>query len=554
MNKTITTAVITALLAAGSVADAQPIVVWRPPMNCATNDGLKWSGTAWVCGSALTGSGTANRVTKWITGTSIGDTAFPIDDAAGTLMLGDAAGDVVDINGDLTKFGATGGDGSSYLSSQTLNFGYAQNVTYDGWINFNGYNNGATQFRNLIVGDGKGAAIAYAEGSTKRFGAAAGALSGTFQGGTLLYAQTASADVAITAHTTGEDRDVFIGVDDNQNYARIGTTTAQSLVFRTSNADRVTIDSSGNITTVGNTTLGDTPASDVHTINGVTTIKGGTTTTAAVPTGTVLAIEQADASNLSVALRGTVQKQIAFGNATSGEDGFVRYDPSRRMYIGVAGSTRIFIGSSGQIQMGDTSGSSISDNLDVLTIGNSGTAQTADTALINLSHTGSFNATAASRIATGALISMTDTRSAGANNVTNRALSVTSSGAQVNLAIETGDGDNRFNVTSGLSRFDGHVEAAGTDPTLSSCGTSPSIIGSDTAGVVTLGTANPTACTVTFATAYTTNAPACVVTHQINIAVPLYFSAISTSGFTVTTSTGANLNAGKFDYICVGVP
>jgi hypothetical protein len=102
-----------------------------------------------------------------------------------------------------------------------------------------------------------------------------------------------------------------------------------------------------------------------------------------------------------------------------------------------------------------------------------------------------------------------------------------------------------------------HFQASGTDPAVSSCGTSPSIIGSDTAGTVTIGTGGTaTACTITFATGFTTNAPACVITSQMSTAIGLYISASSTSAFTVTNANppSAFPASGKFNYFCVGVP
>ena len=57
----------------------------------------------------------------------------------------------------------------------------------------------------------------------------------------------------------------------------------------------------------------------------------------------------------------------------------------------------------------------------------------------------------------------------------------------------------------------GHIANSGTAASLGTCGTSPSITGNDTRGVVTLGTAGPTACTIIFAAAYGT-APYCVIT------------------------------------------
>jgi hypothetical protein len=55
---------------------------------------------------------------------------------------------------------------------------------------------------------------------------------------------------------------------------------------------------------------------------------------------------------------------------------------------------------------------------------------------------------------------------------------------------------------------------AGTPTLGSNCGSGATIVGSDTAGKVTLG-AEPTTCTLTFGTAYA-NPPACVGTNETN--------------------------------------
>lgn len=101
----------------------------------------------------------------------------------------------------------------------------------------------------------------------------------------------------------------------------------------------------------------------------------------------------------------------------------------------------------------------------------------------------------------------------------------------------------------GTLSIPGKITVTGTDPTLSSCGTSPTIVGNDTAGVVTVGTGAATECTLTFATTYTAE-PACVVTQHLNSTNPLYFSAKSATAFTVTTSSSASLVGTKFNYVC----
>lgn len=93
-----------------------------------------------------------------------------------------------------------------------------------------------------------------------------------------------------------------------------------------------------------------------------------------------------------------------------------------------------------------------------------------------------------------------------------------------------------------------HLNTSGASPTLSSCGSgTPTITGTDTAGVVTLGT-SATACTITFATAYS-SAPACNVTWQSNLASMSY--TLSKTAITLgQTSTSGNL----INYECFGNP
>lgn len=86
-----------------------------------------------------------------------------------------------------------------------------------------------------------------------------------------------------------------------------------------------------------------------------------------------------------------------------------------------------------------------------------------------------------------------------------------------------------------------------TAPALTSCGTSPAIVGTDIAGEVTMGTGAPTGCVITFNAAYT-GAPFCTVTWQgTPLATQTY--AISTTAITTTqTATSSN----KLDYHCIG--
>jgi adhesin/invasin len=92
----------------------------------------------------------------------------------------------------------------------------------------------------------------------------------------------------------------------------------------------------------------------------------------------------------------------------------------------------------------------------------------------------------------------------------------------------------------------GHWSASSTVPVVSSCGTSPSITGSDTAFTVTVGSVSATTCTVTFAYPFTYT-PVCTVSSQTGtIAV----------GYTKTASaiilTNAALTSDVIDVHCFG--
>lgn len=101
-------------------------------------------------------------------------------------------------------------------------------------------------------------------------------------------------------------------------------------------------------------------------------------------------------------------------------------------------------------------------------------------------------------------------------------------------------------VTGTTGSFTGHLSTGAVPPVLTTCGTTPAIVGSDTAGLITMGTGSPTGCVITFAKAYVTT-PFCSVDWQTSIASMAY--TISTTAITLTqTATSSNL----VNYICIG--
>lgn len=91
-----------------------------------------------------------------------------------------------------------------------------------------------------------------------------------------------------------------------------------------------------------------------------------------------------------------------------------------------------------------------------------------------------------------------------------------------------------------------HVNSMGVAPSLSSCGSGPSIVGSDVAGAVTVKT---TGCTITFSQSYA-NAPACVV---VDSTTPSTSMAYTTTTAHIAISAGLSSSDIIF-YACVGQP
>lgn len=113
----------------------------------------------------------------------------------------------------------------------------------------------------------------------------------------------------------------------------------------------------------------------------------------------------------------------------------------------------------------------------------------------------------------------------------------------------TGTGNTGWKLTSefisGVTISGGHFVVTGTAPALTSCGTSPSIVGSDVAGTITEGTL-ATGCTMTFAGTYGTS-PSCTWYSESNLGF-----TVSPSAAAVTITNVGALSGTKIDYFCGG--
>jgi hypothetical protein len=94
------------------------------------------------------------------------------------------------------------------------------------------------------------------------------------------------------------------------------------------------------------------------------------------------------------------------------------------------------------------------------------------------------------------------------------------------------------------------VASTANTPTMGSCGTSPSISGTDNVMLVTVGTGgSATSCTVTFGSTWTTNAPVC--TAQNDTDKVAYSISTTTSAVTIAAAAAFTASS-KFQVICVG--
>lgn len=97
-------------------------------------------------------------------------------------------------------------------------------------------------------------------------------------------------------------------------------------------------------------------------------------------------------------------------------------------------------------------------------------------------------------------------------------------------------------------QYDGHIVSSGTTPSMGTCGSTPSVNGTDTAGVITVGSGVVTSCTMNFANVWA-NPPVCVESDN-STAVTGDITTTTTSS--ITFGFSATLGGGQVNYICFG--
>ncbi len=96
----------------------------------------------------------------------------------------------------------------------------------------------------------------------------------------------------------------------------------------------------------------------------------------------------------------------------------------------------------------------------------------------------------------------------------------------------------------------GHINSVGPQPFLSSCGTNPTVTGSDNAFSITPGTGSPNSCTVTFAHARNTQ-PTCILQSGTDTTSSVITYTYNKTQL-VATISGVLTTIPSFDVICIG--
>lgn len=111
------------------------------------------------------------------------------------------------------------------------------------------------------------------------------------------------------------------------------------------------------------------------------------------------------------------------------------------------------------------------------------------------------------------------------------------------------------NVTvNGLLQLNGQIgkfKSKGNAPAINSCGTNPSVAGTDNSMLLTMGSGTLTTCSVTFATPWP-QAPHCVAFPQnaTAAATGTTVARISSIDVATLTFTGSNLTSAAYEVLC----
>lgn len=394
------------LVALPSIAIAQPVVSWRPPMNCAADQFLKFNGTVWVCGTVSTFS--TNNVIPKGNGTTLVSSSWT-DNGTTSTTTGRIHSQVASSGITATTNSIVVAEGTSAVNPvlvSILSTGHKKIV----------FGNGTNADDGQIEYDATGRDMRFRTAQTVRLTiSSAGDLNGpgswTLGDNTGADAHAINGAAAITSSDsntatisytgTGQTADRLAG--NFINSGSYNTTLAQRIAYGTQHTCSATESAGGNtsicigglftasglddnralqtnagdvrlnvtggqLLTFGSGTYGDNAAADSHLFNGLTTIKTGTPTTPAAASASSSAIlEVTDGNHNYLSFRGTNQLGMRFTNASAEGDGFWVYTNSRSFLFGTAATVRAEMDVNGKLFLGDTANTAVTgdDALDV---------------------------------------------------------------------------------------------------------------------------------------------------------------------------------------------
>lgn len=124
----------------------------------------------------------------------------------------------------------------------------------------------------------------------------------------------------------------------------------------------------------------------------------------------------------------------------------------------------------------------------------------------------------------------------------------------ISNSLAVGVQQGAFAMTNDVFTAYGHFgvapfgAVAGNKPTMGTCGTSPTVTGADSAGIITVGTGTVTSCALNFKTTFA-NAPSCAATLSVS---GITLGMASTTSVMTVTSSGS-MGGDKIFYQCTDI-
>lgn len=532
--------------------------------SCATNEILKWNGSAWACaadGSGLSGL-TNNRVLK-ANGTTSGQNSSLSDDGTTVSTVGTpnlqwgptapGAGQKWVFSGQQptdTTMMYIRGDDTAHTVYEAIALWLDQRGTYNTTAQPS-VSNGLT----VTVSTTKSA------GANTLTNVGIDCIVGGADANLCLRAQAGQGGISIsddsffgkTTHNQVFTSSSFVQDIRGSNGSTINFSGASSPIVTGGTVTGSTLLSTGNVKLAGNTLwFSDNAQSQLY----------------------IYADGAGTSGNQSIAIQSAGTGKVTInantgGSTNTGTGGF-------EVYGGNNDSTSNFtVAGNGSTTINPTSGVTSG-----LTITPSGTSLTSDAEYLTLNHTtGTWNVASAARKATGIRGSIT---SACVSNCTPNGMTgvgvfgganITGYAANIGIGVYGttapasptfpaagpyaiyGDGNIGTNGSLRANTVQvegGELRDTGTAPSSFTCGTGATAAGGRNWFRVTVGTGSPTTCVVNFSAAYTST-PTCSITRgDSSSRADAYLSAISTSSLTIANDAAAGLTSGSIYHVWCG--